>query len=106
MAWDSPTDDTVWLATGTQDRLVQVWTLDRNGQLHSVFSVQLDVTVPRGVAFVENMEKDIYVFGLYDRNLYVCPALMPIIPDNGILRHILRGSDGKVVSTQDVGTVM
>jgi hypothetical protein len=73
MACDS-TEDAVRLAIGSRDRLVQVWKLDHKGQLHSVFSVQLDMTVPKGVAFAENTDKDIYVFGLYDGNLYVCPA--------------------------------
>ena len=48
-----------------------MWKLDLKGQVQSVFLVRLDMTVPKGVAFVENAAKDIYVFGLYDRNLYV-----------------------------------
>ena len=68
---DNATDDSVRLAIGTRDKLVQVWKLDLKGQLHSVFSVQLDVTILKGVAFSEN-NRDIYVFGLYDGNLYVC----------------------------------
>ena len=60
------TEEVVRLAVATRDRIVQVWRLDLEGQLHSVFSVQLNTTVPKGIALVE---KDIYVFGLYDGNL-------------------------------------
>jgi hypothetical protein len=75
MVGDTDTDDAVRLAIGTRDRVVQVWTLDPRGHLHSVFSVQLKVTVPKGVALAENITKDIYVFGLYDGNMYVRPAV-------------------------------
>jgi hypothetical protein len=69
MACDN-TEDTVsvQLAVGTRDRLVQLWKHDHKGQLHSLFSVRLDATVPKGVAFAENADNDIYVFGLYDGN--------------------------------------
>lgn len=65
------TEETTRLVVATRDRIVQMWKLDLKGQVQSVFSVQLDVMVPKGVAFVENAAKDIYVFGLYDGNLYV-----------------------------------
>lgn len=65
------TEEITRLAIATRDRMVQVWRLDLRGQVQSVFSVQLDVTVPKGVAFVENAANDIHVFGLYDGNLYV-----------------------------------
>jgi hypothetical protein len=81
--------DAVRLAIGTRDRLVQVWDLDSKGKMQSVFSVQLNVTVPKAVAFAENRARDIYIFGLYDGNV-----------------HVLRGGDGKVLSTQDIGTIM
>ena len=55
------TKEVVRLAVATRDRIVQVWRLDLEGRLHSMFSVQLDATVPKGIALVE---KDIYVFGL------------------------------------------
>ena len=65
------TEETTRLVVATRDQIVQMWKLDLKGQVQSVFSVRLDVTVPKGVAFVENAAKDIYVFGLYDGNLYV-----------------------------------
>ena len=65
------TEEITRLAIATRDQMVQVWRLDLRGQVQSAFSVQLDVTVPKGVAFVENEAKDIHVFGLYDGNLYV-----------------------------------
>jgi hypothetical protein len=70
MVCDS-TEEIIRLAIATRDWMVQVWRLDVRVQVQSVFSVQLDVTVPKGVAFVENMAKDIHVFRLYDGNLYV-----------------------------------
>lgn len=77
------------VAIGTRDKLVQVWEIDTAGKMQSVFSVQLDVTVPKAVAFAGNHGKDVYVFGLYDGNM-----------------HVIQGGDGKVVSTQDIGTIM
>ena len=57
------------LVIGTRDRIVQVWELDSKGKMQSMFSVQLDVTVLKAVAFTNNPTKDIYVFGLYDGNV-------------------------------------
>jgi len=57
------------LVIGTRDRIVQVWELDSKGKMQSMFSVQLDVTVPKAVAFTNNPTNDIYVFGLYDGNV-------------------------------------
>jgi WD40 repeat protein len=73
IACDDSGDDSTRLATGTRDRLVQVWKLDSKAQLHPVFSVQLDMTVPKAVVFGANGNKDIYVLGVFDGNLYVIP---------------------------------
>jgi hypothetical protein len=72
---DFSIEDTVRLAIGTRDMLVQVWELDPEEKMRSVFSVRLDVTVPKAVAFADNRAKDVYVFGLYDGNMYVCSGL-------------------------------
>ncbi|KAG2746126.1 hypothetical protein P692DRAFT_201807355 [Suillus brevipes Sb2] len=50
--------------SGTRDKMVQVLMLNTSAQLQSVFAVQLENTVPKSVAFVDN--RTIYVFGLYD----------------------------------------
>ena len=53
------------MVIGTRDRLVQVWSIDSNAQMRTVFSVQLDKTVPKAVAFTEH-SGNVHVFGLYD----------------------------------------
>jgi hypothetical protein len=58
---------TLRLVSGTWDRLVLLWSF--NGKdLHCNFSVRLGVTVPAAVAFADNTEGDIYVFGIYSGN--------------------------------------
>ncbi|KAF8591537.1 hypothetical protein K439DRAFT_1611184 [Ramaria rubella] len=84
------------IAIATHDSMVQVWKVDARGTLHSVFSVQLNGTVPRAVGFAdafnkdapnkEFLNKDILVFGLFDGNM-----------------HVLRGDDGKVMVTHELG---
>ncbi|KAH7917252.1 WD40 repeat-like protein, partial [Leucogyrophana mollusca] len=76
----------VRIATGTRDARVLVWSFDSRERIHSVFSVQLDNTIPKGIAFSKDT-KDIFVFGLY--NGYV---------------HTMRGADGKILETFNLGT--
>ncbi|KAF8575396.1 WD40 repeat-like protein, partial [Ramaria rubella] len=85
------------IAIATHDSMVQVWKVDARGTLHSVFSVQLNGTVPRAVGFAdafnkdapnkEFLNKDVLVFGLFDGNM-----------------HVLRGDDGKVMVTHELGS--
>lgn len=56
---------------GTRDKIVQVWNFDPKGTLHNVFSVELGTTVPRDVGFVNNATKDVYVFGLFNGQMFV-----------------------------------
>lgn len=65
LAFDTSSVDSIRIALGTRDRVVQVHRLDSRGQLSPVFSVQLNGTVPGDVAFIDNT-RDIYVFGPYD----------------------------------------
>jgi hypothetical protein len=51
---------------GTRDRIVQVWSFDSTDGLRPLFSVQLDITVPKTLGFVDNTAQDLYVFGLYN----------------------------------------
>jgi hypothetical protein len=69
LAWDESSGAAIRIATGTRERLVQVWTFESNVRLQSVFSVQLDVTIPKAICFANNKARDIYIFGLYDGNL-------------------------------------
>ena len=62
---EDPFKDTIQIMVSTRDRLVQVWGIDLNAQMHAVFSVQLDKTVPKAVAFTDDSD-DVHVFGLYD----------------------------------------
>ncbi|KAG1734252.1 uncharacterized protein EDB91DRAFT_1084156 [Suillus paluster] len=52
------------IAVGTRDQMVQVLMPNTSVQLQSIFAVQLENTVPKSVAFVDN--RAIYVFRLYD----------------------------------------
>ncbi|OBZ69752.1 Protein Notchless [Grifola frondosa] len=86
VAWDASDETTTRVAIGTRDRFVQVWTIDSPAQPHSVFSIQLNPSVPRAIAFVDNAARDIYVFGLYNGHI-----------------HILRGDNGHIQSTAETG---
>ncbi|KAG1883637.1 hypothetical protein F4604DRAFT_1575525, partial [Suillus subluteus] len=67
MVWDSSSSKAnMCIAVGTRDKVAQVLTLNTNLQLQAVFSVRLDNTVPKSVAFGDN--GCVYVFGLYDGN--------------------------------------
>jgi hypothetical protein len=61
-------DSGIPLIIGTRDRVVQVWSVDTKAQMRATFSVQLDKTVPKAVAFAEDSD-DVHVFGLYDGNM-------------------------------------
>ncbi|KAF8584563.1 hypothetical protein K439DRAFT_1616650 [Ramaria rubella] len=84
------------IAIATRDSMVQVWKVNARGTLHSVFSVQLNGTVPRAVGFAdafnkdasnkEFLNKDVLVFGLFNGNM-----------------HVLRGDNGKVMVTHELG---
>jgi hypothetical protein len=69
LAWDVANEATVRLATGTQDRFIQLWSFNGR-ELHSYFSVQLAATVPKAIGFAENAGTDILVFGIYNGNWY------------------------------------
>jgi len=62
---------------------IQLWSFNGK-ELHSNFSVQLDFTVPKTVAFADNAEGDIHVFGIYSGYW-----------------HVLRGSDGHIKASKD-----
>ncbi|KAG1865293.1 hypothetical protein F4604DRAFT_1586174 [Suillus subluteus] len=67
MVWDSTSSEAnTRIAVGTRDKIVQVLVLNPNSQLQAVFSVRLDNTVPKSVAFSDN--GCVYVFGLYNGN--------------------------------------
>ncbi|KAG2141208.1 uncharacterized protein EDB93DRAFT_1252667 [Suillus bovinus] len=52
------------IVIGTRNKMIQILVLNTSSQLQSVFVVQLENTVPKSVAFIDN--RAIYVFGLYD----------------------------------------
>ncbi|KAG1800471.1 uncharacterized protein HD556DRAFT_1230698 [Suillus plorans] len=88
MVWDSTSSETTTrIAVGTRDKIVQVLVLNTNSQLQAVFSVRLDNTVPKSVAFADN--GCVYVFGLYDGNFIK-----------------LRGDDGAVVKEHSCQSVI
>ncbi|KAG1880913.1 hypothetical protein F4604DRAFT_1578642 [Suillus subluteus] len=67
MVWDSTSSEAnTRIAVGTRDKIVQVLVLNPNSQLQAVFSVRLDNTVPKSIAFSDN--GCVYVFGLYNGN--------------------------------------
>ncbi|KAG1856086.1 hypothetical protein F4604DRAFT_1590484, partial [Suillus subluteus] len=67
VVWDSTSFEVnMQIAVGTRDKIVQVLVLNTNLQLHAVFSVRLNNTVPKSVMFTDN--GCVYVFALYDGN--------------------------------------
>jgi hypothetical protein len=67
IAWDMHNEATLQLVSGTRDCHVQLWSF--NGRdLHCNFSVRLAFTILATVAFANNTEGDIYVFGIYSGN--------------------------------------
>lgn len=64
-------DNTNRLVTGTRDRIVQLWNFDSKDALVPMFTVQLESTIPKTLGFVDNLTRDIYVFGLYNGQWYV-----------------------------------
>jgi hypothetical protein len=75
------------IAIGARDKRILVVELDSKGDMTPIFSVTLDKTVPSGLTFADY--ENVYVFGHYDGDV-----------------HLLRGSDGRVLSSQNVGTPM
>ena len=108
LCWDSTDErDPIRLAIGTRDRVVQVWTFDTRRQILPMFSVQLDITVPGAICFIDNTAKDVQVFGVFDGNVYVILSMMISSVDTCYtIRHVLGGGDGKVVSSRKIGTIM
>jgi hypothetical protein len=105
MACDSSSLDKISIVLATRERVVQVYWFDSHAQLHAVFSVQLGSTVPKSVAFVDNAVKDVYVFGYY--NGFMCVFLYCLMAkSNSLISHILRGDNGKIISTQETGKLM
>ncbi|KAI6106516.1 WD40-repeat-containing domain protein [Pisolithus croceorrhizus] len=72
--------------TVTRDKRVQAWTLDSRYNLSSIFSVELQATVPRAVY---SHGADVIVFGMYNGET-----------------HTLRGKDGMVLATKSTGRLM
>ena len=70
MTCDISRDATIRIATRTRDRYVQVWKYDSKG-LQAVFSVELNIMVPKAIGFTDNAAKDIYVFGLFNGQMFV-----------------------------------
>lgn len=85
VAIDGSGMDSVRIVLATRDRLVQVHRLDSRAELHRVFSVQLNITVPRNVAFVDNADGDVYVFGSNGKMCVASsnahPRILTILPD-------------------------
>jgi hypothetical protein len=59
------------VAVGTRCRIVHVFILGANAKLQSVFSVDLETTVPIALGFAGNNTNDLIVFGMFDGKMYV-----------------------------------
>lgn len=72
LCWDSLDErGPVRIAFGTRDMAIQVLMFDPTRHLLPIFSVQLDVSVPVCVSFVDNIDKDVQMFGAFDGTMYV-----------------------------------
>jgi hypothetical protein len=83
--------------------LVLAFKYDSTPALHPLFAVKLPNTIPKDIAFSKT--NDIYAFGLYDASMYVIDCtLKPVLTEaNFIVSLILRGTDGKILSTRKLG---
>lgn len=89
MTWLPSDSATTRIAVGTRDRIVACWNLDSNYQLHTVFSIILDTTIPATIDLVRNTANDIRVFGLCDGWMLV-----------------LGGDKGELITKKNIGTIM
>ncbi|KAJ3504450.1 hypothetical protein NLJ89_g7925 [Agrocybe chaxingu] len=67
-------DASTRIAMGTRDKYVQVWTFDANTRTlllcnSKVYGESHEV-IPKALAFDNNSERDLYVFGIFDGGLY------------------------------------
>lgn len=102
---DQSGSDNRRLAIGARDKRIMVVELDSNGSMFHIFSVTMDRSVPSGLAFADHEDCNLYVFGHYDGDVYVLLAYSycQLIVD---CSHLLRGSDGRVLSSRNIGTPM
>ena len=49
---------------------MQMWSFNGK-ELHSIWSIQLEVTIPKTLGFADNPGADVYVFGIYTGLWYV-----------------------------------
>lgn len=73
LAADTTTGNTTRIATGTRDKCVQVWTFEpitpKLVSIHSsAFSENKDI-VPKALAFDNDPNRDLYIFGIFDGGL-------------------------------------
>jgi hypothetical protein len=96
MASNGSSADSARIVLGMRDRVVQVHRVDSRGQLHPVFSVQLNVTVPRSVAFVDNTANNVYVFGIFNGKMCAFPPfllqILMTLPDISSMERMERSS--------------
>lgn len=82
LCWDSLDErGPVRIAFGTRDMAIQVWMFDTTRHLLPIFSVQLEVSVPVCVSFVDNIDKDVQMFGAFDGITYVPDCYDPSFAD-------------------------
>lgn len=61
------------IATGTRDKCVQVWTFDSSSRklvpmYSKAYGADKEI-LPKSLAFDNNIDRDLYIFGLYDGGL-------------------------------------
>ncbi|KAG1728745.1 WD40-repeat-containing domain protein [Suillus paluster] len=88
LTYDHAEDDTC-IATGTQDKCVQVWSFDFKGPLIPIFSIELSTTIPRTIHFNCTASQNLLVFGMYDGEV-----------------HALRGTDGVIIAMNNAGPMI
>jgi hypothetical protein len=73
LAADTTSGNTTRIATGTRDKCIQVWTFESIApklvSIHSsAFSENKDI-VPKALAFDNNPNHDLFIFGIFDGGL-------------------------------------
>ena len=62
-------DTSFCIVLATFDSQIQVWSIDSRFQQKTVFSIQLDTTIPRALTFAPDASQNVLVFGLVDGHM-------------------------------------
>lgn len=91
------------IACGTRNQYVQVFAVDDQWSLESVFSVQLPSTVAKSIAFSGNSRNDVLAFGLFDGLMQVHGFFACLRLITSLVSVTLNGRDGTIMAQKNMG---